>query len=37
MNGETIIFIGFVIAATWGRFAVRVAVQEIRIRWRHYR
>lgn len=37
MNGETVIIIGFLIAGTWGRFFVHVAVQEIKIRRRHYR
>ncbi len=37
MNGETAIIIGSLIAMTWGRFLLQIAVQEIKIRMRHYR
>ncbi len=37
MNGETVLVIGVLIAATWGRFFLQLAFQEIKIRRRHYR
>lgn len=37
MNVEAVVIIGFLIAASWGRFAVQLTVQEIKIRRRYYR
>jgi len=36
MTGEALLLIGFLIAATWGRYLCGMALREIRIRRQHY-
>jgi hypothetical protein len=37
MNGEILMLIGALIALSWGRHIIQLAVQEFRIRRLHYR